>query len=300
MSYESSGYKVFKAINFTIMLLIIVVTVYPYLHITAKALNEGYDTMRGGLTIFPRSFTWENFSVLLRDATMLQALYITISRVVVNTFLSLIVTFTAAYVMSKPRFPFKNTALMILVIPMFIHAGLIPTYVLYSKIGLLNNYWVYILPSLFSFFNMILIRTYIRSSVPESLEESAKMDGAGEFTVMLRIILPLCMPILAAITLFEAVGSWNDWTTTLYFVTNPDLFTLQYKLMQVIKESESLMRLMAEAALTGQDTSQMQFSATPESLISAQIVLTTVPIIMVYPFLQRYFVNGIMIGAVKE
>ncbi|MFC4776609.1 carbohydrate ABC transporter permease [Paenibacillus sp. GCM10023252] len=300
MHAESASYKVFKVFNYAIMFFIIFITVFPYLHVLAKALNEGYDTVQGGLTIFPRKFTWENFRILFNDQSILQAAWISVTRVIINTLFSLVVTFTAAYVMNKPNFFLKNLILWILIIPMFIHAGLIPTYVLYSEVGLLNNYWVYILPSLFSFFNMILIRTYIKSSIPDSLEESAKIDGASEFTILLRIILPLCMPILAAITLFEAVSSWNDWTTTLYFVTNSELYTLQYKLMQVIRESESIMKLMAEAAMLGQDISEIRISATPESLMSAQVILTTLPIIIVYPFLQKHFVNGIMIGAVKD
>lgn len=299
LQMQSRGYKIFRTCNYIAMLFVIAITVVPYLNIAAQALHLGERSSGGGASI-ASWVSFRSFRMLFGDSAILQAAFISVTRVALHTLLSLIVIFTCSYVMSKKSFPFKSGILIILVIPMFIHAGLIPNYVFYSKIGLLNSYWVYIMPTLFSFFNMTLIRTYIRSAIPDSLEESARMDGAGELTVMLRIIFPLCTPILAAIALFEAVNSWNDWTTTLYYVTNPDLFTLQYKLMQIIKESESLMKLMAEAALHGQDTSGFMSSTSSESLIAAQIVVTTVPIIIVYPFLQKYFVNGIMIGAVKE
>ncbi|MEG6613579.1 carbohydrate ABC transporter permease [Pseudoclostridium thermosuccinogenes] len=301
MKHTSTRYKIFRVFNVLFMLVIIVITLFPYLHVLAKSLNEGIDASRGGITIFPRVFTWDNYKTVLGDRNIFNAATITIARVVIGTLLSLIVQYCAAYVMAKKDFIGKTVLLLFLIIPNFINAGLIPTFMLYHRLGLINNFLVYILPGLFSFYNMIIIRTYIKSTIPDSLEESAKMDGANEITVLLRIFLPLSKPILATVSLWVAVGLWNDWITTLYYVTRNRLFTLQYMLMRVIRESEAVLNMIAEAVKEGRDMNdlQQQIKTTPESLISAQIIITSVPIILVYPFFQKYFVKGVMIGAIK-
>lgn len=295
MRYTSTGYKIFQFFNALFLMLFMTITLFPYLNVMVKAFNEGVDTTRGGLFLWPRVPTLENFQLLLQNREMLDAAYISIFRVIVGTVLTLAVQFMAAYALSRKNFPGKNAILIFLTIPMFLHGGIIPNYILFSRVGLLNNFLVYILPGLFSFYEMIIIRTYISSTISVSLEESAKIDGANEFRVLLQIILPLCKPILATIGLWVAVAQWNDWTATLYYVTKPKLFTLQYKLMQILKEAERLAKLMAEA----ENVSEIP-KATPDALVAAQVIITTLPIVLVYPFVQKYFVQGIMIGAVKE
>ncbi len=215
MKYTSTRYKVFQVFNIFFMIFIIAVTLFPYLHVLAKSLNEGIDASRGGITIFPRVFTWDNYRAVLGDRDIFNAATITILRVILGTLLALTVQYSAAYVMAKRDFPGKTGLLLFLIIPNFVNAGLIPTFMLYYRMGLINNFLVYILPGLFSFYNMIIIRTYIKSTIPGSLEESAKMDGANEITVLLRIFLPLSKAILATVSLWVAVGLWNDWMTTL-------------------------------------------------------------------------------------
>jgi len=302
MKDNSNSYKIFKIINIILMLFVVGIMLLPYLHVVAKAFNDSRDSMLGGISVIPRMPTLDNFKLIFRNSQLFQSIKVTLTVVVFATLYELFVQFLAAYSLRRKDLLGKKIILLFLMIPMFLKGGLIPTYMLYSKIGLLNNILVYLLPAAFSFYHMIIIRTYMDSTISISLEESARIDGANDWTILTRIVLPLCKPILATITLWLAVARWNDWTTTLYYVTDRKLFTLQYILMQLVKESEILSKMMESAVHTGANTAQLEkmSSITPDSLIAAQIVITTLPIILIYPFLQKYFVKGVMVGAVKE
>jgi putative aldouronate transport system permease protein len=296
---ESKGYKVFKIINMCIMLFIIAITIIPYLNVVAISLNDSTDTALGGVTIFPRVITLLNYKTLFADKSLWAAFRLTTFTTVIATVYMLTIQFMTAYALKRKDLVGKNYILIFFMIPMFFGGGLIPTYILFAKAKLINNILVYILPAGFSFYNFVIIRTYM-NTVAESLEESAKIDGANDWTIFWRIVLPLCKPIIATIALWIMVGEWNDWTTTLNFVTRAKLYSLQFKLNEVLKESERIAKLIQEATITGEDVDYLQTSVTPESIIAAQVIITTVPIICVYPFLQKYFVHGVMIGAVKE
>ena len=297
---ETYGYAVFKVFNFLIMLFIIAVTLCPYLNVLAKSLNDGQDTMRGGIYLWPRKFTFENFRVLLGDSSLYLATLITILRVVAATFLGLLVQFMTAYALSKDLKGFKVINLYFM-IPMFISGGIVPHYMLFSAIGLLNNFWVYVIPWLVSFYNIIIIRSYIKTSIPNSVIEAAEIDGMNEWGMLLRMIFPLSKPILATIALWLIVNNWNDWSATLYYIDDSSLHTLQYKLMQTIKETERMAALIQEAIQSGQDVEGMvnSMKVTTDSMVSAQIIVVTLPVICIYPFLQKYFTQGITLGAVK-
>ena len=238
MNNYGRGYKIFTVFNTLFMLFIAVVMLFPYLNILATAFNEGADAARGGITIFPRVFTLENFKVILSGAAFKRALGISVTRVIVGVIMGLMVQFSCAYALTRQTFWGKGFITKLFAVVMFFNAGMIPTYVLYSEINLLNSFWVYILPTLFSFYNIVIIRTFMQSTIPISLEESALIDGANEIVIFFKIILPLSKPILATMALWIMVAHWNDWTTTLYYIRKPDLFTLQYIMMQVVKESE--------------------------------------------------------------
>lgn len=301
MEQANRGYRVFKIINITIMILLGIITIYPYLNVFVIAFNEGSDSMRGGITIFPRVPTFENFRLILTNKATGDAAVISLLRVLSGTLLALIIQFTAAYAFTRKALMGRKAFLTFLIIPMFFGGGLIPQYLLYSKLHLLNNFFIYILPGAFSFYNMIIIRTYMYT-IPASLEESAKLDGANEITIMWRIIFPLSLPIIATICLWTAVGQWNDWVTTLYFITKSRLYTLQYILVQMIQDSDRIAKLLESSLQSNMahSTGTVVRTTTPESFRAAQIVITTIPIILVYPFLQKYFIKGIMIGSVKE
>ncbi|MBP3360832.1 MAG: carbohydrate ABC transporter permease [Clostridia bacterium] len=298
MKDKSVSYRIFLAFDYILLISLTLIFLFPYLNIMAKAFNDSADTALGGLTFYPRSFTFQNIKTILGDKSIVNSAFISVARVVIGTLVAIIVQFLSAYALSVQDLKGRRAVLFFMMIPMFFTGGLIPQFILYSKIKIINTFWVYILPYSFSFYNMVIIRTYIKS-LPQSLLEAARLDGAGEFRILVRIIIPLSMPVIATVVLWLMVGYWNDWSTTLYFVTKKRLFTLQYLLMQVINESERVQSLIQQAIEQGL-SGNVKIQTTPESLKSAQVIVTTLPILCVYPFLQKYFIKGVMIGSVKE
>ena len=295
MSGTSISNRLFTTFNTLIMLIISVITLYPFLHVLAISLNDAVDTMKGGITIFPREFSLSSYVLILQHNQLYSATRMTLTRTSVGLCLSLLCTSMVAYALSKRDligFKYINT---LFVVSMFINAGLIPVFMLYKQLGLNNTFWVYILPGLVGVFNMILIRNYF-DTLPESLEESAKIDGANDLFIFFRIMLPLSGPIIATVALFISVGQWNSWTDTLYFTSSESLETLQYLLVKIIRHAEAM-----QLTNTGRMRFQLRAkgTVTPDSVKMAITIVTTVPILLVYPFLQRFFVKGIIIGAVK-
>ena len=296
MNDTSMGYKIFRVFNVILFLFIAVITLYPFLNVLALSLNDAKDSMAGGITIFPRFFTLENFKAVLSAKSISTAFVVSVLRVLIGVAVGIFIQFSAAYVLTQRDLPGRKILLYFLTVPMFITGGIIANYLLYSKIGMINSFWVYILPTSFSFYNMVIMRTYI-VTIPESLKESSRIDGASEFRILVQIIMPLSKPIIATIALWIAVYHWNDYSTTLYYITQSKLFTVQYNLMQMVKDGEKIAELVQKSAETG---GEVKVTTTPEALKAAQIMVTTLPIVCVYPFLQKYFVKGVMIGSVKE
>ncbi len=295
---ESIGHKIFNVFNIAIMVFLCIIMVYPYLNQLAIAFNDALDTSVGGISIFPRKFTLDNFKSVLSNENVYRGAMVSIFRVVVGTLLALIVTYSAAFALSDNNLKGRKAINWYLSIPMYVSAGTIPIYILFRYLGLMNNYLVYVLPGMFSFYNMLIIRSFIEG-LPKALQEAAKVDGANDLIVMIKIILPISMPVVATVVLWVAVGHWNNWMTTLYYITKPKMYTLQYVMMQIIKQAEAVQAMAADAALTGMDTGK-EINVTPESIQSAVLIVATAPILVVYPFLQRYFMSGITLGAVKE
>jgi putative aldouronate transport system permease protein len=212
------------------------------------------------------------------------------------------VFFTAmmAYVLSRREFIFRKSFTLILVLSMYVNAGLIPTYFLIKNLGMLNSFWVYIVPGIVNAFNFVVIRTYMRS-LPESTIESARIDGCGDFIIFIRIVLPLCLPVLATVALFVAVGAWNSWfDTMIYNSGRVYLHTLQYKLMEYLQSSQAQSRGAADVGSLAMSQSSASSMVTPVSIRAAITVIAAAPILVVYPFMQRYFVVGLNVGGVKE
>ncbi len=292
---RTKGEKIFNVFNITLMVLLCIIMVYPYINQIAVSFNEGNDTMLGGITIFPRKFTLVNYKTVLTNPDFLSAVVISVSKVVLHTLLAVLMTFMSAYSITRKGLPAKRGFTLYLMIPTYISAGVIPTYILYRYLGLIDNYWVYVLPGCFTFYNMVIMRSFLQD-LPASIDESAEIDGANEFQIMYKITFPLSLPVLATITLWVAVASWNEYNLTLMYITNRKLYTLQYLMMQIVKESE-LVQQMAMQASMGNEAATA--APTPDSVKAATLILTTIPIIMIYPFLQKYFVKGITVGAVK-
>ncbi|MBE7023136.1 MAG: carbohydrate ABC transporter permease [Ruminococcaceae bacterium] len=289
------GTRIFDIVNITIILILCAMMLYPYLNQLAISFNDGRDTLLGGITIFPRVFTFENYRTIFKDPSIGSAFLISVTRTLLNVVFALFVTFSAAYAMTRKNLKGRKFFARYFCIPAYLHAGLIPTYILYRYLGLINNYWVYVVPFGFTFYTFVILRSFIQE-IPEALEESALIDGANEIVVMFKIIMPLSLPALATVALWVAVGQWNDWTTTLYYITDSELFPLQYVIMRIIKQGEQVKQ---EALLAAMGASQSKAVTTSESVKASMLIITSVPIIMVYPFLQKYFVKGVTLGAVK-
>lgn len=279
-----------------VMALVIVVTLYPFLNVLAISLNDAVDTAKGGLHIWPRKFTLANYmEVFSRNKQLLRAFVNSVLRTVIGTGLGLMSSTMLAYTLSRKDFIFRKSISRLLVLTMYVSGGLIPSYMLIRKLGLINNFWVYIIPSLLNAYNVIVIRSFIED-IPDSIEESARIDGASDFTIFYKIILPLSIPVLATVALFIAVGQWNSWFDTyLYARNNPKLTTLQYELMKILDNANA-----QGNQLDPNNPLLQQAKTTPESIKMAITVIATVPIIVTYPFLQKYFVSGLTLGAVKE
>ena len=289
--------RVFPAVNAIFLILLMFVTLYPVLNTVAYSFNDGTDALRGNIGLWPRVFSLESYKAILSDKAVYQAAWISGSKTVLITLLNLFWTSMLAYCLSRKEFVLRRFITVIMVLTMYVNAGLIPNYLLISKtLHLSNKYLVYIIPTMFSCFNMIVIRTYI-ASLPEALVESARIDGAGDIRVFWQIIFPLCKPVLATVALFVAVGSWNSWFDTyLYCGGKKELYSLQYLLKMKLATTQA----SANAAKTTAEALNTLGQTTPITIRCAITVIATVPILIVYPFLQKYFVTGIALGSVKE
>ncbi len=287
----------FPLVNTIFLILLMFITLYPVINTVAYSFNDGIDALRGNIGLWPRKFSLESYKSILSDKSVFLAAWISASKTVLITLLNLFWTSMLAYALSRKEFVFRKLFTVIMVLTMYVNAGLIPNYLLISKtLNLRNTYLVYIIPSMFSCFNMIVIRTYI-SNLPDALIESARIDGAGDFRIFWQIIFPLCKPVLATVALFVAVGSWNSWFDTyLYNGQKKDLYSLQY----ILKMKLATTQQSANAAKTTAEAISTLGLTTPITIRCAITVIAAVPIIIVYPFLQKYFVTGIALGSVKE
>ncbi len=289
---QDLGFPIFNTIFLTVLMFI---TLYPVINTVAYSFNEGTDALRGGIGLWPRVFSTKSYTTLLTKEVG-QAALISASKTVITTVLNLLLTGMLAFALSRKEYVLRKFITTVMVLTMYVNAGLIPNYLLISReLGLRNSFLVYIIPTMFSCFNMIVIRTYI-AGLPDALVESAHIDGAGDFRAYWQIIFPLCTPVLATVALFVAVGAWNSWFDTyLYNGTEKDLYTLQYILKMKLATTQN----SANAAQTSVDALKSTTLTTPVTIRCAITVISTVPILIVYPFLQKYFVTGMALGAVK-
>ena len=285
--------KVFVVCNTLFMVLFVIITLYPVLNTLAISFNDGTDALRGGIYLWPRKWTLQNYSTVLQRQNLITGAYITVARTVLGTLLALAANAVLAFIVSRKDFLFKRELSLFWVITMYVNGGMIPTFLLYRGLHLTNSFWVYVIPGMFSAFNMLVIRTYM-AGIPDSLEESAQLDGAGYTTIFLKIISPLCKPVYSTVAHFVAVGQCNSWfDAMLYNRMSSNLTTLQYELMKLLS-SVTNQSASAEAMKNAAGT------VTPTSVRAAATILTMLPIVCLYPFLQRYFVTGLTIGGVKE
>ncbi|MGF9911825.1 carbohydrate ABC transporter permease [Paenibacillus ehimensis] len=278
------------------MIFVGIVTIYPFLNILAISFNEAMDTVRGGIYLWPRVFTWENYKQIYTYNNLLVAFQNSVLRTVIGTALGVLSSAMVAYVLSRKDFVARKQVSLIFVLTLYFSGGLIPTYMLMRDLHLMNTFWVYILPGLVNAWNIFVIRSFMEG-LPISLQESAKLDGANDLTIFFKIVLPLCKPVLATIALFIAVGQWNSWFDTfLYNSTSEHLSTLQYELMKILANTTAG---SSNASVARSGNPSLAAQVTPESIRASITMVATLPILLVYPFLQKYFVKGLTLGAVK-
>ncbi|WP_168123279.1 carbohydrate ABC transporter permease [Paenibacillus sp. HB172176] len=295
---RSTSEKVGQLLITLFLLLLCLSVLYPFMYMLAISLNVGSDAAKGGVYLWPRNFTLANFQIVLGNSVIQHAYLITILRTIVGTVCGLMITLLAAFALSYRLMPGRKTLLTFVLITMLFNGGLIPFYIQLYSLSLINTFWVYIWPSAFSAWNMFVMLKFIHG-IPESLIESAEIDGAKPPRVLFSIILPLSKPMLAALGLFTGVMHWNDWFAGAFFVSDQDLIPVQTFLQQLLS-AQNISVVMGsnnnvEALARGSDLSNV----TLMSVKMATVMVSTLPILCVYPFLQRFFVKGVLIGSVK-
>lgn len=282
-----------KIIDSFIILLVTVASIVclvPILHLVAVSLSSNAAILSNKVTVFPVEWSTMAYESVFKDAKMISSLFFTILLVAVFTVVCMVMTICAAYPLTKKRLKGRDFFLVIIVFTMFFSGGLIPEYLLVKSLKLTNTIWALVLPGMINAFYLIILKSFF-ASIPEELEESARIDGSSHFGTLFRIVLPLSLPVLATLSLFYAVGRWNGFMDALFYITNQDLYPIQLKLYQLVISNQ-----MSDATATEGINATAPI---PESLKAASIMFATIPILLVYPWLQRYFISGIMIGAVK-
>ncbi|MEK4062149.1 MULTISPECIES: carbohydrate ABC transporter permease [Paenibacillus] len=292
LNRKTKGEVIFDLANNVFMLCICFITLYPIWYVLINAFNDGKDAMLGNIYWWPRMFTFKNFEAVFASPGIMRAMWITVAKTAIGVVAHVFFTAMVAYALSRKDLIGGKIYILMGTVTLFFAGGLIPSYLLMRDLHLLENFWVYIIPVLFSFYDLIILMTFFRE-IPDGLEEAARIDGANDWSIFLRIILPVSMPVLATIALFHGVYQWNDYFTGMIYINNESMQPIQTYLYRVVAQSSSNQMMVAVqgSALTKTVTSQ--------SIKLATMVVTTLPIVFVYPFLQRYFVKGMMIGSIK-
>lgn len=279
-----------EVINMTIIGLLSATCILPFINILAKSISSNTAVLSKRVYFLPQQVTFQAYASIFKDGQLTWSMLYSVIMTAVFTFIGMVLTICAAYPLTRKRLKGRSVITFLLMFTMYFSAGLIPEYLLMKDLHLLNTFWVLVLPLAFSPYNMLIMKTFFLSTIPDSLEESAFLDGATDFQTLLKIILPLSTPIIATLSLFYAVGRWNAYADAQYYITTKSLQPIQYLLRNMVLSSASDAVTLSEGMAT---------QSTPEVLQSAMVMFATLPIICIYPFVQKYFVKGIMIGAVK-
>lgn len=285
----------FDWINYTVMVLLAFIMIYPLWYCVAGSLNEGMDYLRGGVFLWPRKWTLANYKAVFLDSAILNAFWVTIWKCLVGTVTSVLCTAMVAYAITRPKLRLKKLYIPFIMLTMFFSGGLIPYFILIVDLGLYDSFWVYVIPTMFSAYNMIIIQSFMRE-LPSELIESAKLDGASEYRIFFQMILPLSKPVLATIALFTVVTHWNSYFDSMMYTSSQELQTIQLFLKKVITDPSVSRGLGSAATIAIPDQAA---TLTPQVVKLATMVVTALPVVCIYPFLQRYFVKGVTVGAVK-
>lgn len=290
---KTKGVNRIKIGDIVIMIILTILSlscILPFLHIAAKSISSNSAVLAKEVYLLPKEINFAAYQSIFRDGQLTHSMVYSVLVTLIFTALGMIVTTCAAYPLSKKRLKGRTVLTFILMFSMYFSAGLIPEYLMLKQYGLTNTMWVLIFPVMFSPYNMLIMKSFLQATIPDSLEESAFLDGATNMQILIKIVLPLSKPIIATLSLFYAVGRWNAYADAKYYITTKSLQPIQYLLSNMVLSSNSDAITLSESA---------QVVSTPEVLQAATVMFATLPIICVYPFVQKYFVKGVMIGAVK-
>lgn len=293
----SAGDVVFNIINVTFFTLFMIICVFPFYFLFINTISDNSLSARGLIYLVPKGIHFDNYVQVFKIRGIYNATLISLARTVLGTALTVLSSAFVGYLMSKQNMKAHKFCYRFLIITMYFNAGIIPWYINMSNLHLVNNFLAYILPAIVSPYNIILVKTYVEG-VPSSLEDAAQIDGAGYLVRFARVMLPICIPILATITVFTAIGQWNAFQDTLYLVTDSKLYTLQFILYRYMNEAEALAQII-KSSESSEMLANLKVTQTSTSIKMTVSMVVVLPILLVYPFFQRFFVKGIMIGAVK-
>jgi len=291
MMHRSRGEKVFNVLNMTLLGVLGLLALYPFVYTASISLSTAAEAQRDGLHLYPREVSLTAYKMVFSSRVFLYGYANTLFRTIVGTFLTLLMTCIFAYPLSKRNLPHRGLFMFIILFTMLFGGGLVPMYLLIKNLGLIDSRLVYILPTMIGAFNVIIVKNFFQS-IPDSLAESAAIDGASDMRILFQIYMPLCKPVLATVALWTAVGHWNSWFDAMIYISSPDKLVMQAYLREIVIESSTS---MVSKGLIDPDTTQF----TPATIKAATVIVTLLPILLVYPFIQKYFMKGIMIGSVK-
>lgn len=283
--------KIYAVFNYSFFILLCIVVLYPFWHVIMMSLSSVEATAKGGIFLWPKGFTLDTYIQVFKNSKIMTGYETTMLVTVLGTLLGTFFTATTAYPLSKSKLPFISTLLVLVLFTMLFNGGMIPNYLLIKNMGLINNRWALILPGLISAYNVIIMKSFFMT-IPESLEESARIDGANDVTVFFKIVLPLSKATIATIALFTAVGYWNDYFSTVLYINDTGKWALQAVLRYMLTNTNQAMQAAGVSVVSATNV-------TAATIKAASVVVATVPILLVYPFAQKYFVKGVMIGGVK-
>lgn len=293
MQIESRGDRIFNLINYTVLILVTIIVMYPLVFVLSASFSDPQTVLRGEMLLWPKGVNLNSYVKIFQNKDIISGFTNTLVYTSLGTFINLAMTILAAYPLSRKDFVGRNAIMALLVFTMFFSGGLIPTYLLIKNLDMLNTLWVMIIPNAVSIWNIIIMRTFFQQSIPGELQEAATIDGCSNIKILTRIILPLSMPIIAVTILFYAVGHWNAFFNALLYLSDKDKFPLQLILREILIQGQTndMVKMSTESAIKQQRE--------VEGIKYAVLVVANIPVLALYPFLQRYFVKGVMIGAIK-
>jgi putative aldouronate transport system permease protein len=290
-------FTVFDGVNYVVFALLSFACFFPFYYIFINTISDPLEVTRGNVIFLPRGVHFQNYTNILRDPAIFQAVLVSVGRTVIGTVVTVFSSAYFGYLLTKKELPLRAPMYKFVVVTMFFHAGLIPWFLTMRLLGLGNNFLLYILPTAIVPFYLVLFKTYVEQSIPDSLQESALMDGAGHFVIFVRIVFPLATPIVATLAVFTSVGQWNMFQDTLFLIRDRRLYTLQMLLYQYMRQVEAIAGAIRQSGLRA--ATGTTYYITPTAVRMTISMVVVFPILIVYPVLQRYFVKGIMVGAIK-